>query len=912
MPTNLKPSHYVLYIDDEALAVRYFEEFFSAEFPILTATSIQEAREIIGARGREIAIIVSDHRMPSGSGVALLSEINQTFPEIIRILTTAYASLDNSLLAINQGRIFAYVTKPWNIENMRAILHSAYREFDKHQAFLALAASIAHEMRNPLAQVKYSLDSIRDSLPIQVGNETSAALSTAQSEELFDAVQQGLTAIKRGERVILDIMNEVSHKPIDPSTFVYLSAAETTQKAIDESFETHAESNKVFLKVVKEFTFKAEETSYLFILFNLIKNALYYFKDLPQARLDITVDGHSNTVKVRDTGPGIPAPVLARLFASFVSSGKVGGTGLGLAYCKRSMQAFGGDITCDSVLNEFTEFTLHFPPVSAQALAAYQQEKIANARPFLQGKSILIADANEATRTTLRHALQDFNCAIDEAANGQHAIDMLKNKSYAAALFALNMPILDGYAATEQIRSGIVPGQENIPILAHSGESSFIAEVKSKRVGINAFVRQPCTQLQLIDALCKAIAQAAQKTVAENSQDVLAGKTIIVADDDPLNRRLIKRYLQEHKLTVLEATDGAAILALLQTHTVAAILADMMMHPGMGGVAASKLIRAGNIQANVPIIALTANFTDKAIEEARLAGMNDFISKPIERDTLLAKLVQHLSTQQSTTRRASSGTAAERSLESSAQPAKSKDEPPLLDLHRLEMLQEFICDEWPNYRGKLKALLVQLRDSVNNAKHSDAHKSLHDLLGMAGNLCAQALHQQAKHFYRAVLAGQWPTEQDWLEQLEHIGEKTDLALHTFYLDQANRKTLDVLARQSTHEAQHQPLWRNAKRINEYIAFSRIPLQAQILEDMTKLYADLVELNKNPELETSNFVVDSLFNLSSFCRLAAVHTYLKHHVCFVFQRGEFPPENWIDKLKLMLDWTAQNLAEKHHS
>ena len=82
-----------------------FQDFFDSEFPILTATTIQDARKIIHERGQEIAIIISDERMPTGSGVALLSEVNQQFPDIIRILTTAFASLDNSLLAINQGRI---------------------------------------------------------------------------------------------------------------------------------------------------------------------------------------------------------------------------------------------------------------------------------------------------------------------------------------------------------------------------------------------------------------------------------------------------------------------------------------------------------------------------------------------------------------------------------------------------------------------------------------------------------------------------------------------------------------------------------------------------------------------------------------------------------------------------------------
>lgn len=75
---------------------------------------------------------------------------------------------------------------------------------------------------------------------------------------------------------------------------------------------------------------------------------------------------------------------------------------------------------------------------------------------------------------------------------------------------------------------------------------------------------------------------------------------------------------------------------------------------------------------------------------------------------------------------------------------------------------------------------------------------------MAGNVCAQALHQQARYFYLSVAADQRPAEEDWLEQLERLCAKTDLALHAYYLDHAN--ALDVLARQAEHNCQVPPVY----------------------------------------------------------------------------------------------------------
>ena len=96
------------------------------------------------------------------------------------------------------------------------------------------------------------------------------------------------------------------------------------------------------MHVIEDFDFRGDETAYLFVLFNLIKNALYYLALDPGARITITVAEHQ--VKVRDTGPGIAPDVLASCSSRSRSVGKSGGTGLGLAYCRRVMRAFGGEI----------------------------------------------------------------------------------------------------------------------------------------------------------------------------------------------------------------------------------------------------------------------------------------------------------------------------------------------------------------------------------------------------------------------------------------------------------------------------------------------------------------------------------------------------------------------------------------
>jgi two-component system, CAI-1 autoinducer sensor kinase/phosphatase CqsS len=211
----------------------------------------------------------------------------------------------------------------------------------------ALAGSIAHEMRNPLSQIKHNLEQMQQALPKPTTMTQVQALAVQEVDALYRHVAESELAVKRGLQVIAMTLDEVSERPMDTATFSHLSAAEAVEKAVREyGYETAAERDKVSVVLVEDFTFLGDETAYLFVLFNLIKNALYYMKLDPTARMTITIDRQQ--VRVRDSGPGVPPEALARLFEPFRSVGKSGGTGLGLAYCQRVMRAFGGQISCES------------------------------------------------------------------------------------------------------------------------------------------------------------------------------------------------------------------------------------------------------------------------------------------------------------------------------------------------------------------------------------------------------------------------------------------------------------------------------------------------------------------------------------------------------------------------------------
>jgi two-component system, probable response regulator PhcQ len=120
----MKPSK-ILYVDDEALALKYFERLVSPLAPVLTAGSVEEGKAVLQAHGAEIAVLVSDQRMPGALGNELLRYARQYHPHIVRLLTTAYSELGEAIEAINTGEIFRYINKPWELDNLRTDLKNA-------------------------------------------------------------------------------------------------------------------------------------------------------------------------------------------------------------------------------------------------------------------------------------------------------------------------------------------------------------------------------------------------------------------------------------------------------------------------------------------------------------------------------------------------------------------------------------------------------------------------------------------------------------------------------------------------------------------------------------------------------------------------------------------------------------------
>ncbi|MEF1185871.1 response regulator [Vibrio sinaloensis] len=333
----------------------------------------------------------------------------------------------------------------------------------------ALANSIAHEMRNPLAQVQLEFECLNEKL-----------LAHATTKELYHHVEQGRSAIARGRQLIDIILREVNNSSLDQEPVEPTSIRTAINNAVSlYGFDSNEDAKKVKITAEHDFIAKINETLFNFVMFNILRNAVYYFDSYPSSGIEIRTDvnDYENSIIIKDLGPGIPEDLLSRIFDDFFSHNKSGGSGLGLGYCQRVMKSFGGSIRCRSEYGHYTEFTLSFPisntsiapeetplPPRVATSATIQAKPLSVAsKPQL----ILVVDDKEVQRALVKLYLEQLGYRVVLANNGKVAIEIIHNNPIDLIFMDIQMPVMDGFEAAGVIKQSYPA----IPIIALSGES---------------------------------------------------------------------------------------------------------------------------------------------------------------------------------------------------------------------------------------------------------------------------------------------------------------------------------------------------------------------------------------------------------------------------------------------------------
>lgn len=246
---------------------------------------------------------------------------------------------------------------------------------DRLKAMLTVAGNIAHEMRTPLLSIKAGAAGLQRQVPALLESYRTAQdqglavpkIRPGQLAGLGKVLDRISSEIDYANVIIDMLLANAGKTEISPARFNNCSIVACIDQAFDRFvFKSAAERAKVVWDRQNDFTFRGSEILMIHVVFNLLKNALYFINQAGKGEITIRLEAaeDANYLYFRDTGTGIAADKLPNIFQPFYTSLEQGtGTGMGLSFCKMVMDGFGGIIACRSEVGEFTEFELKFPKV---------------------------------------------------------------------------------------------------------------------------------------------------------------------------------------------------------------------------------------------------------------------------------------------------------------------------------------------------------------------------------------------------------------------------------------------------------------------------------------------------------------------------------------------------------------------
>ncbi len=352
---------------------------------------------------------------------------------------------------------------------------------------------------------------------------------------------------------------------------------------------------------------------------------------------------------VRDTGIGIPAERLDRLFKAFSqvdasTTRRFGGTGLGLAISARLVAMMGGEIWVESEFDKGStfHFTIKVPEASSTETSDLDMEQ-----PQLAFKQVLIVDDNATNRRILTRQTESWGMDANATLPAEALESLRQGDTYDLAILDMQMPDMDGVTLAEEIRK--IPGRERLPLIMLT--SMGRVEGNQKRldtIGLAAYLSKPVKPAQLHSLLIHVLqsqlegriitptAKPSSTRQFDHDMAVSLPLSILLAEDNMVNQKVSLRILERLGYRADVAANGLEVLQALEARSYDLILMDVQM-PEMDGLETTRHIR-GQVWPNSHqpyIIAMTAHALQGDRDRCLAAGMNDYVGKPVSVDELI-------------------------------------------------------------------------------------------------------------------------------------------------------------------------------------------------------------------------------------------------------------------------------------
>jgi signal transduction histidine kinase/CheY-like chemotaxis protein/HAMP domain-containing protein len=466
---------------------------------------------------------------------------------------------------------------------------------------------------------------------------------------------ENLKIIERSGRILLNLINDILDLAKIESGRIELNLTEFKPERVTlasmETIKPVAESRglDVKLNVVDNPTMYSDKDRVQQVLFNLLSNAVKFTE---KGEIELTVTSAAGQVffAVRDTGIGIRSEDLPYIFTEFSqvvgsASRQYEGTGLGLAISQKSAGLLGGEIIVESEPGKGSIFTLVLPlrcPSGSQVIddtSDSQQQPPGTFTARGEPPRILVIEDNDVAVMQIRSALEENGFAVTTASNGGEGLASIGKALPDAVILDLMMPKVSGFEVLEQVRS--TPGTSGLPVLILTAKELTREDLVNLELNnVRQLVRKGSLDRDQLTARVKELISRpaplkhSQPTSTSTSQ---ASRLILVVEDNPDNRYLITTILEEGDYKYITAQNGKEAVNKAKESLPGLILMDIQL-PILSGLDAVGQIKADPRLTQIPIIALTARAMKGDKEEILSAGCSDYISKPIDAETILKKV----------------------------------------------------------------------------------------------------------------------------------------------------------------------------------------------------------------------------------------------------------------------------------
>lgn len=803
----------ILLVDDEPAIVQALaSELRLQGYHVHTASSGKDGLAII--EKNKVDILITDLRMPGMDGLELLSRTTAINNELQAIVLTGYGDMQNAVEALNRGAS-GYMLKPPDLKELSIHIENCLRRSalnrelrDKNEA-LENEIQLRRQAEVSLIQAKEAAEHAnraKSTFLANMSHEIRTPMTAiiglsdlAIKAQLSPKVRDYLNKIKTASYSLLNLINDIldvskieaGHLHLDVVPFdleeMFDRLADVFKKpAADKGLELVQSLPRVDACHLEGDPIRLEQ-----VLINLVGNAIKFTHE-GEIVLKAVVSEEEDpnrfvlTFSVSDTGIGMDKDKIPTLFNAFIqedgsTTRNYGGTGLGLTISRHIVEMMGGTLQVDSEQGKGSCF--YFTIVLGRCEEAARHRAILP--KDIQGMRVLVCDDSPIALETLKSDLKMLRLDPVLVDSGSRCLEELdaaaeKEQPFPLVLMDWRMPKMDGIETTGKILQR--PNPPKIVMLTAFGRDEIMQ--RATESGVHAFLTKPATRSLLLETILHVFNIGSLDSFNGGGRNVgkddppcsFLSTRVLLVEDNSINQQLLQEILENIGITIEIANNGLEAVQQVRQSVFDLILMDIQM-PKMDGYTATRRIRDLGGFEKLPIIAMTAYAMEGDRQRCLEAGMNDHVSKPIDKRQLYKALMKWIPVAQQSKAKVSSDN---QSLAWSLRtlPEKVPGIVLAVGLERIdhnEKLYRTLLYRFANEFSETTLLVKAGMEGKRNEDLTDACHLLHTVRGISGNLGAMDLTKAASALEEGILEDR---RHDWPDLFQDFSDCLSLVLQS--------------------------------------------------------------------------------------------------------------------------------------